>query len=172
VLQSLKGQEFRPTLGRARESLFGILSPEIEGATVLELFAGSGVLGLEAISRGADSALFVEKSRRAARVISANIERTGYQDRCRLHIGDYRDAGKRVARGESFTLVFADPPYLEGLPDKVMEMVLANDLLADDGLLVLEMHQNEVPSGPPAGLRLLREKKFGATIVWIMRREP
>ena len=171
VLQSLKGRDLRPTQGRVKESLFGILTPVIADARVLDLFAGSGALGLEALSRGAAEVLFVEKSKSAAAIIKKNIVKTGYDDRCRLFVGDYSIVGKKVAPAETFDLVFADPPYSLGYPSRVIELVVQRNLLAAEGVLSVEMDKRELPPAPESGLRLLREKKFGATVIWIMRRE-
>jgi 16S rRNA (guanine(966)-N(2))-methyltransferase RsmD len=170
VLKSPKVANFRPTLGRARESIFGILTPVIPDARVLDLFAGTGALGLEAPSRGASSVLFVEMSRPIARAIEENIAKTGYTDRCRLVLGDVFRVVKKVASAATFDLVFADPPYLREYPQKVLELVMEGDLLSEEGLLILEMHKREVPILPETGLELIREKKYGATIVWILRR--
>lgn len=171
VLKTPQGTDFRPTLGRARESIFGILTPVVKDARVLDLFAGSGAFGLEALSRGAASALFVEKARSIARYVETNIEKTGYADRCRLYIGDFAQVGKKVAPGETFDLVFADPPYLQGYPQRIIDLVMERDLLSADGLLVLEMHRRELPPPPEEPWQLVREKRFGATMVWIVRRE-
>jgi 16S rRNA (guanine(966)-N(2))-methyltransferase RsmD len=158
-------------LGRVRESVFGILTPVIENARVLDLFAGSGAFGLEALSRGAASALFVEKVRSIARYTETNIEKTGYGDHCRLYIGDFSHVGKKVAPDETFDLVFADPPYLQGYPQRIIDLVMERDLLSAEGLLVIEMHRRELPPPPEEPWQVVREKRFGATIVWIMRRE-
>jgi len=169
-LKTLPGLTYRPTLGRVKESLFGILTPAIAEARVLDLFSGSGALGLEALSRGADSVLFVEQSPEAAKVIEQNIARAHYEERCHVHVGDFQDAGKRVASGAEFDLVFADPPYLQGFPMQVLEMVAERELLSVDGYLSVEFEKRELPPEIPTELRLVREKKFGATLIWILRR--
>ncbi|MFH2055121.1 MAG: 16S rRNA (guanine(966)-N(2))-methyltransferase RsmD [bacterium] len=170
TLKTLPGLTFRPTLGRARESLFGILTPALPEARVLDLFAGSGALGLEALSRGANSALFIENSPAAAKVIEANIARAHYEDRCHVHLGDFLDIGKRVASGAEFDLVFADPPYLQGFALQVLELVAERQLLSAAGYLALEFEKRETPAEVPGELQVIREKKFGATMIWILRR--
>lgn len=171
TLKTLPGTAYRPTLGRARESLFGILTPAVPEARVLDLFAGSGALGLEALSRGADSTLFVENSPAAAKVIEANIAKARYQERCHIHLGDFRDIGKRVASGAEFDLVFADPPYLQGFPPQVIELVAERSLLSAKGYFALEFEVRETPDVIPVELEVIREKKFGASWIWIMRRK-
>lgn len=171
VLKTPRGLDFRPTLGRVRESVFGILTPVIADARVLDLFAGSGAMGLEAISRGAGYVLFVENSRGVVKIIEANVARTGFGDRCRCYLGDFAQVGKKVARTETFDLVFADPPYMQGYPARVIDLVLERELLVADGLLILEMNRRELPPEPESGLRLIRANRYGATIIWILRRE-
>jgi 16S rRNA (guanine(966)-N(2))-methyltransferase RsmD len=169
-LRTLKGLAYRPTLGRVKESLFGILTPALPGARVLDLFAGSGALGLEALSRGAESALFVEESAAAAKLIEANIAKARYQDRSTLYVGDYRAVGKRVASGAEFDLVLADPPYLQGYPEQVLELIADRELLSAEGYFSLELDKRESKTTVPSALELIREKQFGDTVIWILRR--
>lgn len=170
ILKTVDFEGFRPTLGRVKESLFGILTPIIEGARVLDLFAGSGALGLEAISRGAASALFVDNNKLAIKVLEYNIAKARYGDRCRILTGDFSIVGKKVAHGMQFDLVFADPPYLQGFPQRVIDHLRDTGLLAPEGLLCLEMDKKEVSATNSVGFELVRDKKFGGTIVWILRR--
>ncbi len=169
-LRTLKGLAYRPTLGRVKESLFGILTPALAGARVLDLFAGSGALGLEALSRGAASALFVEESAAAARLIKVNVATAHYEERSTVYVGDYRAVGKRVASGAEFDLVLADPPYLQGYPEQVLELIADRELLSAEGYLSLELDKHEVPATLPAALELIRAKQFGGTVIWILRR--
>lgn len=169
-LRTLKGLTYRPTLGRVKESLFGILTPALPGARVLDLFAGSGALGLEALSRGAQSALFVEATAAAARLIEANIAKARYEDRSIVYVGDYRAVGKRVASGAEFDLVLADPPYLQGYPEQVLELIADRELLSAKGYLSLELDKREIKATVPPALELIREKQFGGTVIWILRR--
>lgn len=128
----------RPTTDRVRESVFGILSPVVGGARVLDLFAGSGALGLEALSRGATECLFVERDRGACRIIEENLKKTG------LTGGQVRPAEVRrflKGPGGSYDLIFADPPYADGLSDPAAELSrqpVWPDWLAKGGILVLE----------------------------------
>ena len=133
-LATLEGENTRPTLDRTREALFNILQTRVRGAKVLDLFAGSGALGLEALSRGAQSAVFCDVSRQACAVIQKNIEALRAQDRSRLLCCDAMDALARLA-GESFDVVFLDPPYRKGLVDKALAGLVADDRLADGAFL-------------------------------------
>lgn len=170
VLKTVTYEGFRPTLDRVKESIFGILTPHIRGARVLDLFAGSGALSLEAISRGAASALLLDSDKRAAKVIEQNIAKSGFGDRCRFVLADFEAAGKTVARGSQFDLVFADPPYDGGFAQRTLNHLLTVDLLAPEGLLSLEMSRREMADLDTTGYEVLRPKRYGFTFVWIMRR--
>jgi 16S rRNA (guanine(966)-N(2))-methyltransferase RsmD len=169
-LKTVDFEGFRPTLGRVKESLFGILTPIIEGARVLDLFAGSGALGLEAVSRGAATALFVDNNKQAIQVLEANVAKARFEDRCVVRLADFSEVGKKVARGSQFDLVFADPPYLQGFPQRAIDHLRDADLVMPEGLLCLEMERREAAVTNPVGFELVRDKKYGDTIIWIMRR--
>ncbi len=134
-----KGRDTRPTLDRVRENLFNIIARRVPDARVLDLFAGSGALALEALSRGAASAVMVDRDRDAHRVETSNTERLGYADRTEILLCDWRKALETLtARGDRFDLVFLDPPYAMGDLTAVTEGLLP--LLAPDALVVTE-HQ-------------------------------
>lgn len=113
-LQTLEGDATRPTSARAKEALFSMLQFDIEGRRVLDLFGGSGQLGLEALSRGAASCIFVDAAPAAVSVIRKNIEKTGFADRAQVKEADYRNF-LRKCREDGFDLVFLDPPYAADL---------------------------------------------------------
>lgn len=165
VPQSRSGTGTRPTTDRVRESLFNVLNARLElaGAVVLDLYAGSGALGLEALSRGASSATFVESDRRAAAVIADNVESlgaTGAVVRCGAVASVLDSRGGRPA-----DVVFADPPY--DVPTVDVETVLA--LLADGGwvapgtLVVVERPASGAQLAWPAGWMPLRDRRYGDT---------
>jgi 16S rRNA (guanine(966)-N(2))-methyltransferase RsmD len=136
-LLTLEGENTRPTSERAKEAVFSILQFELRERRVLDLFAGSGQLALEALSRGASSAVLCDASSAAARVIAANVEKTHCKDRCRLLCADYLDC-IRTLRGEQFDLVFLDPPYAQGLLVPALRALCEADLLADGAIVVCE----------------------------------
>ena len=148
-MKELQGMETRPTTGKVKESLFSIIQFDIEGRRVLDLFAGSGALGLEALSRGAQSAVFCDVSHEACAVIQKNIEALRAQDRSRLLCCDAMDALARLA-GESFDVVFLDPPYRKGLVDKALAGLVAADALAPGCVIVAETAQEEAFAVPEA----------------------
>lgn len=160
----------RPTSDRVRESLFGSLesADAIAGARVLDLYAGSGALGLEALSRGALSLELVESGRAAAAVIRRNIAsvaRAGVTASARLHESAVRMYLARAAG--PFDLVFTDPPY--DLEDAAMDddLRLLTPLLAVDAVVIIERAtRSTAPALAAAGLELIREKKYGDTTLW------
>jgi 16S rRNA (guanine(966)-N(2))-methyltransferase RsmD len=169
-LKTIKRTGFRPTLDRVKESLFGTIAPHLSDAHVLDLFAGSGALSLESLSRGAADAILIEKSAQAVKVIEQNIAALGYDDRCEVVHGDFTLAGKRVAPAERFDLVFADPPYDRGYVPKILAHLLSVELMHTESLLIVEMSRREAANLPSDGFEQLREKRFGDTVIWILRR--
>ncbi|MFZ5616807.1 MAG: 16S rRNA (guanine(966)-N(2))-methyltransferase RsmD [Pseudomonadota bacterium] len=149
-LAAPKGRETRPTADRARESLFNILAHRndfsLEGARVIDLFAGSGALGFEAISRGAEFCLFVETDAEARGVIRDNIEALGLFGTTRLHRRSATTLGPKPAGvGPPFTLAFLDPPYAKDLARPALETLKSGGWLADGALVVVEQGKDEAP---------------------------
>lgn len=156
------GSDTRPTADRVREALFSILGPPPPGAVVLDLFAGAGTLGIEALSRGAERAVFVDHARGAARVLRRNLEDLGLAGRGEVHVGDATRFVQRLAReGRSFTWIFLDPPYAAGLADAALAAIAAGRLLAPDGTVVVE-HDRRSPPLPEHGLLLKADcRRYG-----------
>ncbi len=162
------GAHLRPTTDRVRESLFSVLTHYgvIPGARVLDLFAGTGALGLEALSRGAEHVSFVENGRVAQGLILKNIEITRSTAETRLI---RRDAAKLGAcDGAPFDLVFLDPPYGKGMGQKAMAAARSGGWLAPGALVVWE---ESAPMEPPDGFTLLERRKYGDTHVTLMEAE-
>lgn len=169
-LQSPSGLATRPTLDQTRESLFNILQNRVAGARVLDLFAGSGALGLEALSRGADSAVFCDSSREAVRCVRQNIEALGLDQQARLLQMDWSRALETLsAEGEQFDLIFLDPPYDLGL-DGVLSAIAQQGLLAQEGLITAE-HDRRQAISLPAGLERYRQKDYRGTQIDFIRWE-
>ena len=148
-IQAPKGQGTRPTGDRARESLFNVLAhaawaPDLDGARVIDLFAGSGALGLEAISRGAAFCLFVETDHAARGAIRANVEALGLYGITRIHRLSATDLGEKPAGvGAPFTLAFLDPPYGKDLVAPALETLIAGNWLAEGAVAVVETATDE-----------------------------
>ena len=162
-----EGLEFRPTTGQVKEFIFFLYRREIEDSRILDLFAGSGSLGLEALSRGAREGFFVEKSPRTLHLLNKNFIACGVTGRAHIMAGDVFSVLDRLGkRGESFDLIFADPPFKESLRSRIVEGVQRNGILAPEGILILE-HESRDPDSEQPGLALLRQKKFGHCVVSI-----
>ncbi len=161
----------RPTADRVRESLFnvlcqGALGNVVAGARVLDVFAGTGALGLEALSRGAQAVCFVENGAPALRLIRANIARCGAEAETAVLARDATRPGP--CTGAPFTLVFLDPPYGKGLGERALQALLRGGWLAPGGLIVWE---EGGAITPPPGCVLLDERAYGATRMRILRHE-
>ena len=178
ALTAPEGQGTRPTSDRAREALFNVLehapwSPGLRDARVMDLFAGSGALGLEALSRGAAFCLFVETDAAARGTIRDNIEALGAKGelfgRTRVHRRDATDLGQRPgADGPAFDLVFLDPPYGKGLGEKALPHLLAGGWLAEGAVVVFERGADEAE--PEAcGFERLDERRYGAARVFFLK---
>lgn len=145
TLLTPKGMDTRPTLDRVRESLFNILHGYIQDAHVLDLFAGSGALGLECLSRGAASTVFVDIARAAQEAVARNISTLRMEDRATLLRCDWRAALRKLSTGATrFDLVFLDPPYRMEHADTMLEAVRTSGLLAGDALVIYE-HAKALP---------------------------
>jgi len=153
----------RPTTDRVRESLFNVLQggrydDPISGARVLDLFAGTGALGLEAYSRGAKSVCFVDDGRKAGSLIVENIKKCHAKDACTVL---KRDATKLPPNaGTDFDLVFVDPPYGKGLGQRAITCALAQGWIANDALIIFE---DSAVCGPLAGLSVMDTRRYGDT---------
>jgi 16S rRNA (guanine966-N2)-methyltransferase len=167
------GRDTRPTSDRAREAVFNVLahadwSPGLEGRRVLDLFAGSGALGFEAISRGAAFALFVETDAAARGALRYNIEALALFGVTRIHRRDATDLGvKPAGLGEPFNLVFMDPPYHKGLADAALQKLAPGGWITPDAIVVLECAADETPAA--LGFEALDERVYGAAKVVFLR---
>lgn len=136
-LETLEGETTRPTSERVKEAVFSMLQFDIEGRRVLDLFAGSGQMALEAVSRGASEAVLVDKSREAVGIIKKNIAKTKFLDECRVYCMDHAEYIRRFG-GERFDIVFLDPPYAAGLYAPALSALLDTGMLKETSLIVCE----------------------------------
>ena len=163
-LQSPSGRAVRPSSDRVRESLFARLG-DLEGADVVDLFAGTGALGIEALSRGAASAVFVERASAPLTCLQGNLERLGLGDQARILRSEVSEAIRRLGRaGSRFHLVLMDPPYGPELATEAVREVASCGILAPGGTLVVEASRRH-PPGDVEGLRRLDDRLHGDTIV-------
>ena len=136
------GRETRPTLDRVKEAMFGMLQFDIEDRIVLDLFAGSGNLGLEALSRGAAYAVFCDKGRTAAKLVEKNIDALGFSECAEVHCADCFLLLDRLAAGKKrFSLVLLDPPYAAGLTERVLDKLVSGEILST-GCIIISEHSS------------------------------
>ena len=163
-----EGEETRPTADRVREALFNIIHAEVEDAVVLDLFAGSGALALEALSRGAARAVLCDKSPRAVQAIRRNIGLMRVEDRTRVVAGDWQSAFS--AGGGPFTLVFLDPPYrMAEVYAQAANRLWDEGLLAEDALIVMEHGADTAIGGLRPPLAVVDERKYRDTRLSFVR---
>jgi 16S rRNA (guanine966-N2)-methyltransferase len=171
TIKTVSGPGYRPATSKVRQAVFSMLEArgmDWEGAHVLDLFAGSGSLGLEALSRGAAEAWFVEKNRKAAAVIRENVDCLGLSDRGKVLARDLVEVVCRPA-SQQFDLVFVDPPYGKDMLGPALRCVVENGWLKGQGLVVAETEASlQVDPGGFGGLASIVEKTYGQTriIVW------
>jgi 16S rRNA (guanine966-N2)-methyltransferase len=172
--RALKGpasDAIRPTSDRLRETIFNILAhgydDPVDGARVLDLFAGTGAMGLEALSRGAAFALFVDESAAARGLIRENVETLGVDGQSRLFRRDATRMGP-AAPNEPFSLVFCDPPYGKGLGERALASCAAGDWLTDNALVVIE-EAGGAPVKWPEGFALIETRDYGEAQVAFAR---
>ena len=137
VLYTLEGSNTRPTLDRVKESLFNILQSKMYEAEVLDLFAGSGALGIEALSRGASKVTFCDHSKEAIRIIHRNVEKTKMEAKSKILTGDFEICLNKL-QNEQFDIIFLDPPYDSDFSIKAVEKITSLGLLKEDGIIVIE----------------------------------
>lgn len=175
TLKTPRTGELRPTQDRVREALFSILSPEIPGADFLDLFAGSGAVGIEAMSRGAASATFVERDRRHLAVLSENLAATvGRNGRGASARTIAADVYSWVAgySGPGFSIAFADPPYALGEERgyaRLLSVIASRGVVRPGGIFIAEMTASQRPE-EPQGWEILRDRRYGKTRICVWRR--
>ncbi|MDP8222016.1 MAG: 16S rRNA (guanine(966)-N(2))-methyltransferase RsmD [Candidatus Lernaella stagnicola] len=150
----------RPALERVREAIFNILGPRLDGARVLDSFAGTGLLGLECLSRGSAFVTFVELHKPTSRHLAALLPAWGLEERARLIVGDFLRVAPRLAEDGPYDVVFVDPPYPKGLIDRSLEIVAQCKLVAPDGRVVAKQHHKEALVAP-VGLSIVDQRTYG-----------
>jgi len=165
-LKAPKGLETRPTSDKVREAVFSTLGDMASEARVLDLFAGSGALGIEALSRGADFVVFIEKGPAAARVIAENLTKTHFTDRAQIIQADFRPALKMLhERRDSFQLILMDPPYEGGFLHEAAKLISIYSLLAPNGTIVAEHFKKVIPPAEIGQILLSRTRSYGQTAI-------
>lgn len=167
-LGELKGSETRPTTDRVKESLFNIIQFDIEGRNVLDLFGGTGQLGIEALSRGAGRCTFVDMRREAAVLIRENLKHTGLEGRGEVVQSDYLSFLTRTR--EKYGLVFLDPPYASGYLEKALNTICDIDIVSENGIILCESATSqELPALDPP-YEKVRDYRYGKIMLTLYRR--
>ena len=166
-LKEIEGLETRPTTDRVKEALFSVIQFDIEGRRVLDLFAGTGQLGIEALRRGAESAVFVEQRKDAVQAVRENLAVCGLSDRARVVSGD---AMSYLKSGEKFDLIFLDPPYASGLLEQALEEIARFDICRRHGIIVAESAVETVLPALPPPYQLYREYRYGKIKLTVFHR--
>jgi 16S rRNA (guanine966-N2)-methyltransferase len=171
-LKSPKGLSTRPTADRVKEAVFSALSLCVEGAFVLDAFAGSGALGIEALSRGAEKAVFIEENPAAIAAVRENIEALGFQHSSLVYKGSCAAVIPRLKKPfkDKFTLVFLDPPYNRGCLNKVFNILPLTGILKEGSIVVVETaSKNNKESFNANGFEFIKQAEYGDTAVSYLR---
>ncbi|MBR3362576.1 MAG: 16S rRNA (guanine(966)-N(2))-methyltransferase RsmD [Bacilli bacterium] len=163
--KKLKGYDIegtRPTMDRVKESIYGIIQRYVKDSTVLDLFAGSGSLGLEAISNGAKKLILVDNNKKVTDVIKENIK--SFDDNIEVITIDYKKYLKNTV--EKYDIIFLDPPYRAGLLNKALKIIEERNLLNENGIIVCEFENIKIETN----FLLIKEKKYGPKTVYILKK--
>ena len=166
-LQTPAGLHTRPTTDRVKESVFNIIQWDLEGRKVLDLFGGSGQLGLESLSRGAASCVIVDGDRNAQKAIEANIKNCGFEKNCQLIKGDSFQFLQRQKK-DSYHVIFLDPPYGGELLNRAIADICRIDILTENGIMVCESAAKDVLQPVTAPYRVVKRYNYGNTAVTII----
>lgn len=170
-LVTLEGNNTRPTSERVKEAVFSMIQFDIEGRNVLDLFAGSGQMGLEALSRGAAKATFIDNSKDALKVINQNVSKTHFESESNVILANADDYLKRIKGREKFDLVFIDPPYATGVQAKMLELLLELDLLKPTSTIVCESGEEDIFKDNAAlaeRFEIIKKAKYSISYVTIL----
>lgn len=168
-LGELAGTDTRPTYDRVKEGIFNIIQFEIEGRRVLDLFAGTGQLGIECLSRGAEHCTFVDQRRDAVRLVRDNLARCDLDQRATVIQGDAIGYLRGVR--ERYHLIFLDPPYDSGLLESALKKLSMIDILADNGIIICESRAEKQLPDLPEPFRKSKDYRYGKTKVTLYRKE-
>jgi len=162
-LSAPTGQNTRPTADRVKENLFNIIAPDLPNSRFLDLFCGSGAIGIEALSRGAAEAVFVDVSAEATRVAKNNLARVKFENQAKVLCMCARKAISQLEReGRGFDIIFLDPPYGDGILKRVIDELESSSLLVAEGIVIIECSDKEAPVGAH-NLKLYDTREYGNT---------
>ena len=168
-LKTPEGMNTRPTTDRVKEALFSIIHFDIPGASVLDLFAGTGQLGIEALSRGASDAVFVDVLEDSCKLVKENLKRTKLQEHAQVVKAEYSQFLRSCRR--KFGIIFLDPPYSEEFLEKSLNFITEIDILQSGGIIVTERPFGKTLSGEYPGYSRSKDYKYGKVVLTIFRKE-
>ncbi len=168
TLVTLEGLDTRPTLDRVRESVFNILFDRVIDTNVLDLFAGSGAMGIEALSRNAKNCVFVDKNKSAVECIRKNIDKSRNNDYSTIICDDYLNFISKYS-GEKFDIIFLDPPYLMWQEDKILDNILRYNIMKEKCILIAECERSHELNYE--GFSLITKKDYGKVSIYILTKE-
>lgn len=172
VILAPEGLDTRPTSDRVKEALFNIISKKIHASNVLDLFAGTGNLGLEAISRGAKRCTFTEKNNNTYRILEKNVSNLGFAGSCELYKMDAIELLTNLGKqNKKYDIIFLDPPYSMGLVEKSIELINKHMLLAEKGIIISEHDETERVQEKVEALVNYRTERYGRTKIYFWHRE-
>lgn len=172
-LKTLAGEATRPTAEKVKEAVFSAIQFDIEGRSFLDLFAGSGQMGLEALSRGAANATFIDASAEAIAIVKENAKKTGFFEKSHFLISDYRNYLRKAAGRESFDLIFIDPPYAEKLAADAADRIVRAGIAKRGALFIAESEEEDIFAQAPAiadKFEIIKVKKYGRAYITVFRR--
>ncbi len=169
TLKTPEGMVTRPTADRVKEAMFSIIQFDLPSARVLDLFGGTGQLGIEAISRGAVFSTFVDQQEKACRLIRENLTKTGFQNKAKVVCSDYVVFLKNCR--EKYNIILLDPPYMELFLENSLKLISEIDILQSNGIIVTERPAEKQLDVNFSGFSRSRDYKYGKTILTIFRKE-
>lgn len=169
-LYTLEGKDTRPTLDRVKESLFNIIQDEIANAIFLDLFSGSGAIGLEAASRGAKKVILCDKSKEAIRIINKNIEKTHLKERVELYNVDYEQLLKTKIQ-DKLDIIYIDPPYDSDFVIKSIKMIIQKNIIHENTKIIIETddEQKVLKQLEQLNVEIIDKRKYGRAILIFLR---
>lgn len=167
-LYTLEGKTTRPTLDRVKESLFNIIQDKVQDSIFIDLFAGSGAIGLEAASRGANKVILCDKSKDAIKIINKNIEKTHLEEKVKLYNLDYETLLKTKIK-EQADIIYIDPPYESDFAIKSVEIILENKLANDNSTIIIETDEEEKILRELEKIEITDKRKYGRAILIFLK---
>lgn len=172
-LKAVPGMNTRPTTDKVKEAIFSMIGPYFDGGLALDLFAGTGGLGIEVLSRGADKAIFVDREKVSIDVIRQNVNAANLADRSEIYRNDADRAVKAMAkRGDQFRYIFLDPPYKMTNMDEMLQSIASHNLIEQDAIIVVEHDSSHVYPEQFGGFVQRKYAKYGETAVTIYSYQP